>query len=52
MLVRTTVALDQIAALTEGRHQNPFEILGPHEVQHGDRRMLAVRAYVPEGAQV
>lgn len=52
MIVRTTVALDQIAALTEGRHHNPFEILGPHEVQHGDRRMLAVRAYVPEGAQV
>ena len=33
--MRTTVALDKISQLIEGRHENPFELLGPHEV---DRR--------------
>ncbi|MGC4002158.1 MAG: 1,4-alpha-glucan branching protein GlgB [Pirellulales bacterium] len=50
--MRTTVELDHIAALTEGRHRNPGEILGPHEVRQGDRRMLAVRAYLPDVNQV
>jgi 1,4-alpha-glucan branching enzyme len=31
-----------------GYHENPFEVLGPHEVEQNGRRALAVRAYLPE----
>jgi len=49
--VRTTVALDQVHRLLEGRHENPFELLGPHEVQESGRRALAVRAYLPDSVR-
>jgi 1,4-alpha-glucan branching enzyme len=49
--LRTTVPLDQISRLVEGRNENPFELLGPHEVVEGDRRALAVRAFLPHSAQ-
>jgi len=49
--VRTTVALDTIGRLLESRHENPFELLGPHEVNHFGRRALAVRAFLPQSTQ-
>jgi 1,4-alpha-glucan branching enzyme len=49
--VRTTVALDKVDRLVEGRHENPFELLGPHEVVDAGRRALAVRAFLPHGSQ-
>ena len=36
--VRTNVSLESIGALVEGRHSNPFEVLGPHEVEEDGRR--------------
>ena len=50
--MRTTVSLDSIGALVEGRHSNPREVLGPHEVVQDGRRALAVRAYLPNTRQV
>jgi len=49
--VRTTVPLDQIGQLVEGRHENPFHLLGPHEVNEAGRRALAVRAFLPHSTQ-
>ena len=49
--MRTTVPLDKIGQLVEGRHENPFELLGPHEVNDAGRRALAVRAYLPHSKQ-
>ncbi len=49
--MRTTVALDSIGQLIEGRHGNPFEVLGPHEVSDNGRRSLAVRAFLPHSEQ-
>ncbi len=51
MSTRTTVALETIGALFDGHHENPFEVLGPHEVVTAGRRALAVRAYLPGSAQ-
>ena len=31
--VRTSVALDKVGPLLEGRQENPFDLLGPHEVE-------------------
>lgn len=50
--MRTKVSLDQVGALLEGRQDNPFGILGPHEVEENGRRALAVRAFLPESKQV
>jgi 1,4-alpha-glucan branching enzyme len=50
--VRTTVKLDSVGALIEGRHENPFELLGPHEVELNGGKALAVRAYLPQSKQV
>ncbi|MBN1591559.1 MAG: 1,4-alpha-glucan branching protein GlgB [Pirellulales bacterium] len=49
--MRTTVPLDKISQLVEGRYENPFELLGPHEVTDSGRRALAVRAYLPDSTQ-
>jgi 1,4-alpha-glucan branching enzyme len=49
--VRTTVSLDSVHQLLEGKYENPFELLGPHEVEDGGRRALAVRAFLPHSQQ-
>ena len=40
--MRTRVSLESVGALLEGRHENPFEVLGPHVVDHEGRQALAV----------
>jgi 1,4-alpha-glucan branching enzyme len=45
--MRTQVSLDAVTPLVHGYHQNPFEVLGPHEVTEDGRRGLAVRAFLP-----
>ena len=49
--MRTSVSLDGVGALLEGSHSNPFELLGPHEVNHEGQRALAVRAFLPDSRQ-
>lgn len=49
--MRTGVTLEQIGALIEGQHENPFALLGPHAVECDGRRALAVRAYLPNSPQ-
>lgn len=49
--MRTSVELDKVRALVEGRNENPFEILGPHEVSDSGRPAVAVRAYLPDSQQ-
>ena len=43
--MRTTVPLDKISQLVEGRHENPFELLGPHEVTDSGRKALAAALF-------
>lgn len=49
--MQTQVTLEAIQPLVHGYHQNPFEILGPHEVQENGRKALAVRAFLPDVKQ-
>ena len=49
--MRTSVELDKLGPLVEGRDENPFAILGPHEVIEAGRRALAVRAFLPDSAK-
>ncbi len=49
--MRTSVDLDQIGQLLELRHENPFEVLGPHAVEDRGNRAVAVRAFLPQSSQ-
>ena len=49
--MQTVVRLESLGALIEGCHTNPFEILGPHEVEHDGRKAIAVRAFLPNSQQ-
>ena len=49
--MRSTVTLDKVNALLEGRLQRPTDVLGPQTVQHQGRKMLSVRAFLPEMQQ-
>jgi len=46
--VRTNVELGSIGPLLEGSLEDPFSILGPHDVQDNGRRLRAVRAFLPD----
>ena len=35
----------------EGRHEDPFELLGPHEVEYDGQRAVAIRAFLPQSRQ-
>ena len=50
--MRSQIDVSAIAPVINGYHENPFEVLGPHEIEEGGRRALAVRAYLPETQQV
>ena len=50
--MRSQVDVQQIAPVIHGYHENPFEVLGPHEIEESGRRALAVRAYLPDSQQV
>jgi 1,4-alpha-glucan branching enzyme len=51
MTTRTSVELDKFGALLDGHHENPFEVLGPHEIVAAGQRAMAVRAFLPGSAQ-
>lgn len=49
--MRTNVALENIGSILEARSEDPHAVLGPHEISNGDRRALAVRAFLPDMTQ-
>lgn len=49
--MRTTLDLAHVGRLIEGKLDNPFDLLGPHEVEQSGRKALAVRAYLPHLSQ-
>src|SRR4029079_17916823 len=46
--MQTQLPLHSIGPVIHGYHENPFEVLGPHEIEQNGRRALAVRASLPE----
>jgi 1,4-alpha-glucan branching enzyme len=42
-----TVAPDQIERIVWNQHHDPFEILGPHQLQQNGHSVWVVRAYLP-----
>jgi 1,4-alpha-glucan branching enzyme len=42
-----TVASEQIDRIVWNQHDNPFEILGPHQIEQNGKSVWVVRAYLP-----
>ena len=49
--LRTQIPLGSVGSLVDGDLDNPFEILGPHEIEENGRELLAVRAFLPDCQQ-
>jgi 1,4-alpha-glucan branching enzyme len=42
---------DDIQAVVGGYHGDPFRVLGPHLISDGDRRLVEIRAFLPEARE-
>jgi 1,4-alpha-glucan branching enzyme len=47
-----TAAPDQIDRIVNNHHQNPFEVLGPHQVEKEGQSIWVVRTYQPNASAV
>ena len=47
-----TLALEQIDRIVGNQHHNPFEILGPHQVEENGKNVWVVRSYLPNAESV
>lgn len=50
--MRTQLSLSHVAAIVNGTHANPAEVLGPHELDTEGRHVTAVRVFLPQTQQV
>jgi 1,4-alpha-glucan branching enzyme len=48
----TTLAPEQIEKIVNHCHQDPFEVLGSHQIQHNNQTVWVVRAYLPKADAV
>ncbi|MDZ4873941.1 MAG: 1,4-alpha-glucan branching enzyme GlgB [Chroococcidiopsis cubana SAG 39.79] len=46
----TTIAPEQVDRIIWNQHQDPFEVLGAHSVEHEGKTVWAVRAYLPNAS--
>ncbi len=47
-----TITTDQIDRIVGNQHQDPFAVLGPHEIDHDGQKVWVIRAYQPEASAV
>lgn len=50
-MTKATVTPQEMNAILNFEHPNPFEVLGMHEIQYNKKKALAVRAFFPEVEQ-
>ena len=43
-----TITVEQVESIVRNLHHDPFQILGPHEIEVNGRRKWVVRAFVPD----
>jgi 1,4-alpha-glucan branching enzyme len=48
----STASSEEVQALVEARHWDPFSVLGPHPVQVNHETLLAIRAFIPGATEV
>ncbi len=47
-----TLESDAIEGIVQGRHGDPFAVLGPHVRQQGEGSLVAIRAFRPDAAKL
>ena len=47
-----TISAEQVEAIVRNLHHDPFQILGPHEMEVNGRKNWVVRAFVPDSTEV
>jgi 1,4-alpha-glucan branching enzyme len=47
-----TVASEQIERIVWNQHHDPFEVLGPHQIDRDGKSVWVIRAYLPRAEQV
>ena len=47
-----TISADQVEAIVRNLHHDPFQILGPHELEVNGHKNWVVRAFVPDSTEV
>ena len=47
-----TISSDRIDLIVRNQHQNPFEVLGPHQVELDGQKVWVVRVYQPNASKV
>ena len=50
--MESTVSAEQVASIVGNLHHDPFEILGPHEIEVDGIKGWVVRAFVPDSTEV
>ena len=50
--MRTQLSLSSVGAIVSGTHENPPDVLGPHEMEHDGRKITTIRAFLPDTQQV
>ncbi|MCG6981105.1 MAG: 1,4-alpha-glucan branching protein GlgB [Deltaproteobacteria bacterium] len=47
-----TVSADQVESVIRNLHHDPFQVLGPHEIEVNGNKSWVVRAFVPDSTEV
>ena len=47
-----TISPDQVERIVWNQHHNPFEVLGPHQVEQDGKTVWVVRVYQPKADAV
>jgi 1,4-alpha-glucan branching enzyme len=47
-----TISSDRIDRIVSNQHQNPFEVLGPHQIESEGKKVWVVRVYQPNASKV
>ena len=47
-----TISADQVESVIRNLHHDPFQILGPHEIEVNGNKTWVVRAFVPDSTEV
>ena len=47
-----TISAELVESIVRNLHHDPFQVLGPHEIEVNGRRQWVVRAFVPDSTEV
>lgn len=50
--MNTTANVDEVLAIINGEHRDPFNVLGMHAVEYDGKNCIAVRAYQPNAEKI